>query len=357
MLSINEHNVIGLDIGDFMLRLICIEKYGKKFIIVSQNELPLPQGCIKDGEIQKSDQLVQSIKQLIATAKGKKIRTNGVMSVLPETKTFIKLLNIKSENLDNLPQHLIQEMTRHIPYSIDEIYFDWQLLGEFKKNENIDVLAGAAPIHTVDSYLSVIKSAGLLPVALEIEASAITRSLYSTHEEHYSHHAPPNAHIIIDFGATRTGLILYDKNTIQFTMSLPISGNDITQKIAEKLDIDIKKAEKAKILCGLDKTKCKGVLEAILMDNINQLMKKIEEAIYFYEEQNGKSGIVKEIILCGGGAYLMDIDTLLYEKFHIPVKIGNPMLNISKITHSLNLNKNNILSYTTAIGLALRDSE
>lgn len=352
MFTIKEHNVIGLDIGDFMLRVVCIERYGKKFSIVSQNELPLPQGCIDDGEIQKPDQLSQAIRQLISSANGKKIRTDKVISVLPDTKTFIKLLKIESESIEKLPEHLIQEMTRHIPYSMDEIYFDWQMSDEFKKNVKNAVLAGAAPIQIVDSYMAAIKSAGLSPIALEIEAAPLTRSLFPIHRHNQS-----SAKIIIDFGATRTSLIVYDQNIIQFCMSLPVSGNDITQKISEKLDLDLKKAEKAKILCGLDKEKCKGVLKTILMSNVSILMRKVEEAIFFYEEQNGKIGIIKEILLCGGGAYLMDLDTILYEKFHIPVKLGDPMTNISKIGNSIRLDKNNILSYATAIGLALRGSE
>ena len=352
MFTIKEHNVIGLDIGDFTLRLVCIEKYGKKFSVVSQGELPLPQGCINDGEIQKPDQLTHAIQQLVSSSNGKKIRTDKVISVLPDTKTFIKLLKIESESIEKLPEHLIQEMPRHIPYSMDEIYFDWQMSGEFQKNAKNDVLAGAAPIQIVDSYMGVIKSAGLLPIALEIEAAPLARSLFSLHRQNNS-----SARIIIDFGATRTSLIVYDQNTIQFCMSLPVSGNDITRKISEKLDLDLKKAEQAKILCGLDKKKCKGILKTILMGNVSILMRKVEEAIFFYEEQNGKTGIIKEILLCGGGAYLMDLDTILYEKFHIPVKLGDPMTNISKIGNSIRLDKNNILSYATAIGLALRGSE
>jgi len=357
MISINEYNVFGLDIGDFTLRLIGIEKRGKKFHIVTQNELPLPEDSIIDGEIKKPDIFIQSVKKIVATAHGKKIRTNRVVSVLPETKTFIKLLKISSDSTENLPKNLIQEMTRHIPYSMDEIYFDWQLLNVFDKKGENDILAGAAPIQTVDTYLSALKSAGLIPVVLEIEAAAIMRSLTQIQRTQYTPDSPPQAQIIIDFGATRTSLIVCDKNTIQFTMSLPVSGNDITKKIGEKLDLDYKKAEKAKILCGLDKDKCKGVMKTILMDSINQLIKKIQETIFFYEEQNGKSGIVKEIVLCGGGAYLMDIDTTLYEAFHIPIKISDPTINIAKVDKTLNLTKNNILSYATAIGLALRGFE
>ena len=82
-------------------------------------------------------------------------------------------------------------MTRHIPYSMDEIYFDWQLLNVFDKKGENDILAGAAPIQTVDTYLSALKSAGLIPVVLEIEAAAIMRSLTQIQRTQYTPHSPP----------------------------------------------------------------------------------------------------------------------------------------------------------------------
>src|SRR3989338_9066725 len=349
-----EKKSFGLDISDLSLRLVQIRKNVKKYTIISYNEMPLPKNVFENGEIKNIEILSESIKKLASTAKGKKIECNHVITVLPEAKTFIKLIRVYADNKESLPFILGQELTKHIPFSIDEIYFDWQVMGVFKPRDENNVLIGAAPIETVNRYIQAIKNSGFIPLALEIESCAITRSLVPMHENLKDDNS---GKIIIDMGATRTGLIVYDKNAVQFTISLPVSGNEITQRISEKLKLDYKKAENAKILCGLHEKKCSGALKKILMENVNNLVNKIQEAIYFYEESSGKNNAIKKIILSGGGSQLIGLDTILNEKIGLPATYGNPLTNILKVRASAHFPKNKIQSFTTAIGLALRGSE
>lgn len=346
-----EKKSFGLDISDRAVRLIQTKKNGKKFSILSHNELPLPKGVIESGEIKNIPLLSETTKKLINTAKGKKIQCNHVISVLPETKTIIKLIKIFCENMELLPQAILQEMTRHIPYAMDEIYFDWQIVGKFKPQRENNILFCAAPIGIVNSYIEAIKGANLIPLALEIEAAAIVRGIFPLEESAED----AGGSIIVDLGANRTSLIACEKGIIHFTMSLPISGEDITQKISEKLKIDYKKAEEAKILCGLDEKKCSGALKKILYSSIDNLIDKIGEAIMFYKSISAGNSIQK-IILSGGGAQLMGLDKILTEKFSLPVDYGNPLVNIYKIEKSAALPKKKLQSFTTSIGLSLRGS-
>ncbi len=349
-----EKNSFGLDISDLSLRLVQIRKNVKKYTIISYNEMPLPSSVFENGDIKNIEILSESIKKLVATAKGKRIECNHIITVLPETKTFVKLIRVYADNEESLAHILGQELTKHIPFSIDEIFFDWQIIGEFKPRNENDVLIGAAPIETVNSYIQAIRYSGFIPLALEIESCAIARSLIAIQG---ASEIDNSGKIIIDMGATRTGLIVYDKNVVQFTMSLPVSGNEITQRISEKLKLDYKKAEDAKILCGLHEEKCSGALKKILMENVNNLINKIQEAIYFYEESSGKNNAIKKIILSGGGSQLINLDKILDEKIGLPTSYGNPLINISKIHPSAIIPKKKMQSFTTAIGLALRGSE
>lgn len=353
MLLFPEKNAFGLDISESSLRLIQVAKSGKKYNIISQNEISLPTGIIENSYIKDSQSLANNIKKLVATAKGKKIKTSYVITVLPESKTFIKLINVYITDTENIPQALAQEMTKHIPFSLNEIYFDWQIIGKFKPNSENKVLIGAAPIETVDSYVHTIKDAGFIPLAIEIEASAITRAIFPLNDST----KVDEGRIIIDLGASRSSFIVYHENLVHFTMSLPVSGKDITKNISEKLQIDYNKAEEAKVLCGLDEEKCSGALRKVLVDNINNLIKKIEEAVYFYEESVQNKSSIKSIILVGGGSQLIGLDAILSEKFQIPILLANPLCNISQQEKSAGISKKKLSSFATAIGLALRGNE
>lgn len=347
ILDLNK-NTFGLDISDQALRLTQFKKEGKKLILRSYKEVGVPAEIITNGEIKQEEKLIELIKKLINSAEGKKITAKNVVAVLPETKTFIKVIKIylpkkeRSKEKD-LSELVKKEIINHIPLSPDEIYLDWQILKE--NPDSIQLLVGAAPKNIVESYSAVLEKSGLSPYVLEIEAAAIIRSLIDTNDK--------KAKIIIDFGAVRTGLIVYDHQTVQFTVSLPISGNKITETIAKTLKLDYKKAEKAKIVCGLDPSKCEGALLKILLGPIDELARQIQKSIIFYQTNFPNNTPITEIVLCGGGANFSKIDKVLSEKLNLPVKIGNPFTNATQ-TKKIAIPPSKALSYTTAIGLALR---
>jgi type IV pilus assembly protein PilM len=343
MASELNKNIFGLDISDGALRLIHFKKRGKKIILSSYNDLAVSAGIITNGEIKQEEKLVQSIQQLIKTAKGRKIKAKNIITVLPESKTFIKVITVPFAEEKELSDSIKEEVKNHIPLSLEEIYLDWQILK--KTQDSIKLLIGAAPKTIVDHYSAVLEKSGLTPYVFEIEAAAIIRSLIAKDDK--------KTRVIIDFGAARTGLIIYDKQTIQFTVSLPVSGNKITETIAKTLKLDLKKAEKSKVVCGLDPQKCDGALLKILLKPIENLARQINKSITFYNSNFSKPNSVAEVILCGGGANFSKIDKVLSEKLNLPVKIGNPFTKAIQVK-KLSIPKNKALSYTTAVGLALR---
>ncbi|MFA6322310.1 MAG: type IV pilus assembly protein PilM [Candidatus Buchananbacteria bacterium] len=336
------NNLFSLDISDGAIRLVKLEKRGKKIFIVSYAESGLEPNVISNGEVKNEETFIAQVKKLLKNSQGKKIKGKNLITVLPETKTFIQIIKTPAANNDEqLLDFIKQEIKNHIPLTFEEIYLDWQVLEKTK--ESFKILIGAAPRDIVDNYFRIIEKCGLTPHVFEIEAAAIIRSLLAKNDT--------QPKVIIDFGATRTGLIVCDHGMPEFTVSLPISGKEITATITSTLQLDPAKAEKAKVVCGLDPQKCDGALRKILLTTVNNLAKEIKKSIFYY--QSNYNNQISEVILCGGGANFSEIDKLLSEKLKLPVKIGNPLTNLS-LNKKLSLNKNQALSFTTAIGLALR---
>jgi len=345
MISFHGTTAFGIDISDFAIRLVAIQKNRSKIFITSFNEMKVPEGIIVNGEIKDQKKLVDSINKLLKTVSGSSLKQKEVISVLPETKTFIKVIDVEKTDDDKLAQAVQEELKNHIPLDIDEVYFDWQIIAEVKSG--LKVLAGIAPKNSVDSYLTVLRQAQLIPLALEIEAAAISRALINPNDQ--------KAKVIIDIGAARTGLIVFDHGTVQFTVSLPISGDRITQEISSSLKLDYKKSEKAKFVCGLDEAKCKGALKKILFGTMENLASEINKSLNFYKSHFSQAEEISEVILCGGGAYFQKIDQFLSQRLNLQVSLGNPLQAIqNKNLNEIKFPVKKALSYTTAIGLALR---
>jgi len=286
---------------------------------------------------------------------------------------------------NNLADIIESEIEKHVPLLINEIYYDWQIIEELPGKQR--VLIGAAPKSIVNQYTDILDLAKLSVEALEIEPMSICRSLLREEASNYSNQFKKN-YAIIDFGAARTSMIIYSRNTILFTVSMPISGDKMTFDISKALKIAKDKAEKAKIVCGLDKSRAKGIVYKVLTKTISDLNSKINNTVEFYKNNFSDRGAIEIILLCGGGANIKGIDELITKAVDLPVKRGDSLINIGVAkdkflklpTKAYNLNnvlakkdkedspkkksesikktlitQDTNLTYATAFGLALRN--
>ncbi|MFH1173436.1 MAG: pilus assembly protein PilM, partial [bacterium] len=241
----NLQHSFGLDIGDLALRFVFLEKKGDYFKIKAYGEKLLPPGLTSEGKIDKPDELAASLANLINQPDFGKLKLKNVITCLPETKTFIKLITIPWPKDHDLTDAIIQEAQKHIPLALDQAYLDWQIVDSQEK-EWLKILLGVTPQEIANNYIKLLKLVDLKPTVLEIEAAAIVRSLLPGGET-----PPKDSFLILDLGATRSSIIIYAKNTIQFSLTVPISGVQITQMLASKTNCSYEKAEELKIRCGL----------------------------------------------------------------------------------------------------------
>lgn len=387
ILTSGSNYPVGLDISDLSLKLVQLDRVRDKIKIQALSKLNLPKGVIENGEIKNKSELVKAVKKIISAPMYGKVSSGEVVACLPESKTFIKLIEInKSPNA--LADVVGNEIEKHVPLAAEEIYYDWQIIEELP--DKYFVLIGAAPKNIVNQYTEMLDETKLSPVALEIEPVAICRCLLK--EEAPNQKPKPFAekdgmgagvnYALIDIGANHTCMIFYSGNSVLFTMSLPISGEAITAKIQQALNLTPDQAEKAKIICGLDEAKANGVIKDILADNIKSLIEKIKESIVFYENYFGRRGPLNQIILCGGGANITDLDKIIGKELSLEVKLADSLANLSEAKnkfneiftekHSLDIKalmnghnhnseakplfveQNSSSTFTTALGLALR---
>lgn len=378
-------NPIGLDISDLSLKLVQLSKHRDKIKIQALNKLNLAKDIVVNGEIKNKTKLIKAIKKIISNPLYGKISSEEVVACLPESKTFIKSIEVaKSPNA--LKDVIGSEIEKHIPLELNEIYYDWQVAEE-SANKYL-VLIGAAPKNIVNQYTDLLAEAKLSLIALEIEPIAICRSLLKEEAARFKPitfgtKTKLGANLnygIIDIGANHTCMIFYSGHTILFTVSMPISGEEITAKISRALNLTKEEAEKAKIICGLDENKAKGIVKDILADTLKNLVKKIKEAISFYENYFSRRGSLNRILLCGGGANIPNLEKIISQEFFIEVKLADALTNLSEAKnkfaeiftekHTLNLKsakldsadkqknlfvkQNYSATFATALGLALR---
>ncbi len=346
----------GLDIGDLSIKLVQLKNeslwfHRPSYRLTTCRDLNLPAGLIVNGEMQKPEEVRRRLQSLLrGRGKEKPITSPWVVAVLPETQTFIKLIETKTPAADLLEDDIKTLAKKHIPYDDDgNYYIEWQIMPELKNSEpKTRILIGAVPKKIADSYTYLLESLGLGLVALEIEALAIARAMVTAHKEYEG-----EARGLLDLGAVRSSLVVYDHDIVQFSTSLPFSGELITTALMQQLHTTAEEAEALKIKQGLSyqsrQTKAFGIMTKMSAE----LIKYINDAIQFYYSHFPDTNRVTRITMCGGGANLHFLDRVLSSKLKILCRPGHPWKNLAS-NKLIPMTEGKSLGYATAIGLALR---
>ncbi len=316
---------IGLDISDLSLKFVQLQKRGGALFFQSFGKIPLEKGWIENGSIKEKEKVQKAIKKLLDKPLFGKVSSDQIITCLPEPCTFIKLIKIDA-NTEDFKKTLLAELEKHMPFSIDEIYYDYEIVKSTKDQEWI--IFGASPKTYVDQYLELFVDSNFTVMGMEIESTALARSLLLEESPNYKQ-SPKKNYGVLDIGANRSSMFVYSKNTILFNVSIPISGNDVSNKIARSLKLDKEQGELAKIVCGLDDKKCSTVKNNLL-EMIDLLIIEIKKVINFYNSHFSEHGPLDKIILSGGGANIDGLTNLIKIKIGIDTEIGDVFTNIAR---------------------------
>ena len=348
IVSLDDH-FFGLDISDFSMKAIEIERGGSHDKIKSYFLVNFPQKVISSGKIVDKDKLTESVKNLRKSGPHR-IKTNKVVCSLPEEKSFLRLIQVPPiDDSDKIKEAIKWELESNIPLSVNDVYFDFYILPkQFQFDEKqTSVLVLAVNKEVVNDLLSVLTRAKLEVIGMESESFALARSLLGKEDE-------DKVSLIIDIGADKTSLLFVVNGLLLFTSSIYLSAQTFTDVISKGLNMTFKEAEKLKIEQGIGSMIKKDPLFTVLEDSLNSLVDEIDRSIEFFIEKLQYANKLEQVILCGGGAGMKGLIPFLAKKLGYPTYLGNPWKNINLGKTIPPMNREESTEYATAIGLALK---
>lgn len=347
----------GLDLSDSSIKVMQLERKNNQLFPRAYSSGPVAPGVIANHMIAQGDKLSEIIKYAVSAARN--ISTKYVVASIPETKSFVRILSVPKMDQTEIADALPWELEQDIPVPIDQVYMDWQMIKEH--DDKYDVLVTATPRDYADALIETVKTAGLIPVALELESQATARSLIGRLET-------PGAVLLVDISAGVTSfVIVLNGNILEYTSSVPIGGNAFTESIARALGVSNNEAEKMKREKGLLAETKKGNIRQALLPILDNIVDEIKSVVRFYEDHAIPGQAIDRVLLCGGGSKLSGIADYISARLNLGsdkplgrVIMGDPSINLiggDKVGKQQLMAKEDMLSYTTVIGLALRGVE
>jgi type IV pilus assembly protein PilM len=331
----------GLDVSDSSAKYVQLAKTSRGLIIRAFGEIKLPQGLVIGGIIKDIDGLSAVLKKEFSKSGGKLSR-HVIISVPDENVFLIKLaLPLLAE--DELFNAVRVEAERIVPISVEKAYLDYVELPRAKTDKKLEILAVAIQKDIADAYSEAAQKAGLKPIVIEPEVSAISRAAIKGGRSE-------NSIIIIEIGANRTRSIVFARNQVVSTGSVDFSASAVNKKISEVLGVDDSEAHKSKwTKAVLSRQKKSRDAEIIIKKELDVLARGISD----YIGSVGDRYKPQKIILSGGGMYIPDITKYLSASLDINVESVNPLVNITEVGKNV-IPQSEASRYTAALGLALR---
>ncbi len=345
-----KKSLVGLDIGSSSLKLAEIISSSRGHVLNRFLQIPLPKGIIIDGVLADSNALTLKIKELFQhSGCGRK----GVVTSLAGNAVIIKKVTLDQINEAELRDLIHDEAGKYLPFdNMDDVNYDFQILGDNSYNPNqMDIIIVAAKKDMVNSYLEAVTAAGLNVVIMDV-VPFVLESVYEANYE-FDH---DEIVVIINIGASTTGINVVKGGMSIFTRDFALAGNSITESLQEKYKVTFEEAEKIKIEGIPDGSNGDNLdLKNSILDFAQPICLEIERSIDYFRSTFGGEDI-KHVFVAGGSAKIYDLTRSLSEKLNVKTEIINPLLKIGYNKRKIDANKLDSIKpiVATAIGLGLR---
>ena len=251
-------------------------------------------------------------------------------------------------NKNELSRALRFEAQRHIPFSLNEVSLDAEILRDDLADNKMLVLIAAVKKEVLQQRLKVLENSGLRPNLVDIDSLALINAFNFNYPKTG---VPEDKSIcLLNIGSTISNVNIINNGIPCLSRDIHSGGANFTKKLMDIFGIDFKEAEKLKINPNEDNSnKVKAAVESVLTN----LAVEIRTSFDYYESQN-TSRVVK-IFLSGGAAKISRLAEMLTGFLGIPVESWDPLKSI-KISDKIDREKLNPLAgqFNVAIGLALR---
>lgn len=345
-----KKRLVGLDIGSSSLKLAEVISNSKGYYLNRFVEVPLPQGVIIDGILADAGALSIKIKEIFKLAKcGRK----GTVTSLAGNSVIIKKVTLEQMDETELRELIQDEAGKYLPFdNMEDVNYDFQILGENNYNPNqMDIVIVAAKKEIVNSYLEAVTAAGQNIEIMDV-APFVLETLYEANYEFDNEEIV----VIINIGASTTGINVVKGGTSVFTRDFAIAGNTITESLKEKYQLTFEEAEKLKIEGNPDASPEENLdLKNTILELAQPICMEIERSIDYFRSTYGAEDI-KQVLLAGGSARIHNLAKNLSGMLNIKTEIMDPFLKINYNKKNIDVkNLENIKPVAaTAIGLGLR---
>jgi type IV pilus assembly protein PilM len=315
-------STVGLDLGSYSVKMVEMDLSGKDPVLVNYGITELQPNAIQNGQVVERQAVIEAIQMLFETCQ---VANRQISVSLSGTDVIIKTIQTDRMSREELEKNISWEAEQHVPFPLDEICLDFQLLNPEGDDPQMNVLLVAVKQELVDEKLSLFEESGCDVLVIDVDTFALMNALELNYE------APGSGcDCVVHFGNETTQLGLVKNGLPILTRHLPVGGKNLVDTIQGQLGLSEDEAYLALMgeqpedsAAGNPPPDISQFLPALLVDVVTG----VNRAAAFLES-TAEGGVIKRVFLSGGCANIRGLHGMFEDQVGIPTQIANPLSKI-----------------------------
>ncbi|GAA0858793.1 type IV pilus assembly protein PilM [Aliiglaciecola litoralis] len=309
--------IIGLDIGTRYVKAVLFESEGDQIKVQSFACEQINGNAFTDREIRDFDAVGNALKKVKLALKTKK---KDVAVAVSGSSVLSKVVFMDPDQQDfELESQIEIEADSLIPYPLEEVYMDFEEIGESKTHTGkVDVLLSAAHKDMVDSRITLLREVEFEPKVMDIEGYALGNAV-----REFANTEEGKASVCINIGASQLQLCVVKDDRVIYSKEHSFGMDSLIQDLSIIHTLDKQETEQQLVAGELPATWRQDTFP-IFLANLNQ---HISRALQMYISST-HADRPEHILVCGGGANIEEIATDLENELGVSVSIFNPFANM-----------------------------
>jgi type IV pilus assembly protein PilM len=315
--------LIGVDISSSAIKMVEIGEAGRGMYRVERYAIePLPKDSVVEGNINNLDAVSDALKRC-----HKRLGSNvkNLALALPNAAVISKKIMVPAgQTEEDLELQVETEANQYIPFALDEVNLDFQVLGPAPNNaEDIEVLIAASRKEKIIDRLAVAESAGLKATVMDVDVFA-AQTAFELIESQFPDRGKDQNIAVVDVGSSIMSVNVLRNDQSIYMREQPFGGNQLTQEIQNKFGLSPEEAEAAKRAGGLPENYESDVLQPFM----DMMGLEVARALQFFFTSTQHNQI-HHIVLSGGCAAIPGADETVTKRVQVNTIVANPFVNMT----------------------------
>lgn len=307
-----KRTTVALDIGSGLIKLVVIDHASGEPVLTKVAFTSVVDGAIVEGEVMDPGIVADAVRGLLSSAG---VKAKRVVTAVGGRDVIIKKISMDRMKEAEAREQIRWEAEQHVPFDMDNVELDFQILDPEGEGLQMSVLLVAAKRELVETKQSLFADVGLEASVIDVDAFA----LHNAFELNY----PDAMHGVVglvNIGHEMTNVNILDEGVPVLTRDIMIGTRRFREDLQRERNMSADEADQ--LLRGFERNEA---LEPLLASRGEELAVGIERAAAFLQSSSRSASGLARIFTSGGGSRIPGLNRILADRLRLPVQAANPL--------------------------------